>query len=710
MERETFSSPEIAAVLNASFIPIKVDRECRPDIDEIYMNYVTSTTGSGGWPLNVFLTPDLQPIFGGTYWPGPSSRSTSGRRSSGADAESPLTFADVLAKMKLVWSTQRDRCIQAAGDITNQLRDFAAEGTHQQSPLTDSSEDEPLELDLLDDALDHFIERYDSQYGGFVPSTPNGPKFPNPPNLTFLLRLGAAIAYPSTHTRFGFPAPVPGILGKPSCAEAATIALHTLLSISRSGLRDHLGFGFHRYSVTPDWNLPHFEKMLPDNAQLLSCYCNAWALSKDPEILGTIYNLVEYFTNPDSPIVAASGGWYASEDADSRPSKSDPSADRGEGAYYVWTLKELQSILGERDAGILARHFGVKGGGNVPAKHDLHDEFLTQNVLRIEATPSVLAKEFGLLEEEIVRVIKAGRTKLAEYREKERERPSVDTKIIASWNGLAISALARAANTLASIDKERSQRCYAAAEKAAAFIREMMYDKATGRLGRMYTSEAPVLLESNTAFIDDYAHLTYAAISLYDLTFSHVYLDWALQLQDYTIQNFASDTGGFYQAPTTPSDAEAHQRIIRLKQGSDTSLPSPNGLVVTNLLYLGAYLDSTVPSLTAGPYTRHPTALAYASRAHDTLSAFAIEATQHPFLFPGLLASLVMEEVGVKALVVPEAAPEKQIRRLRGWGRSVVRGSFDKVMICVRAEGAIGGAAGLCREMRESDLNDVDTE
>jgi uncharacterized protein YyaL (SSP411 family) len=187
MQHESFSSPEVAAILNASFIPIKVDREERPDIDEIYMNYVNATTGSGGWPLNVFLTPDLDPVFGGTYWPGPGSSPL--QQTSNSSEDGPLTFTEVLGKMRGIWSTQQDRCSQTAKSSTQQLRDFAAEGTHSQSQSkateTSDSTPEPLDLDLLDDALSHFISRYDPVNGGF--STPSSPKFPTPPNFSFLL-------------------------------------------------------------------------------------------------------------------------------------------------------------------------------------------------------------------------------------------------------------------------------------------------------------------------------------------------------------------------------------------------------------------------------------------------------------------------------------------------------------------------------------------
>ena len=740
MERESFCAPEIASMLNSSFIPIKVDRESRPDLDEIYMSFVTATTGSGGWPLNVFLTPDLQPVFGGTCWPGQSTSLPGSRRGS-IEAEAPITFADVLAKMQNVWSSERVRCLESAHEITNQLKAFASEGGQQQYPPSESSEDEPVDLDLLDDALDHFITRFDFKYGGFTPSTPHGPKFANPPNLTFLLRIGASVAYPSTHTRFGFPAPVPGILGKESCVKAAAIALQTLLGISRSGMRDHLGLGFHRYSVTPDWNLPHFEKMMVDNALLLSCYCDAWALSKDPEILGTIYNLVEYFTSAQSAIVNPDGGWYASEDADSLPIATATSIhptipEKKEGAYYVWTLKDFESVLNERDAMILARHFGVKADGNVPAERDPQDELLNQNVLHIAMTPSLLAKEFGLPEDEIVKIIKSGRQALSEGRNTRRDKPAVDTKIITSWNGLAITALARASNTLADVDRERSKRCVDAAEKGLRFIQENMYDTSTGKLSRIFipsqhdlangtTSTAnPQNSETNQAFLDDFAHLTLASLALYDLTFHQPYLTTAVKLQDYTIAHFSADTGGFYQAPVHSEDAD--QRILNLKPGSDTSLPSPNGLVAMNLWYLSGYLDTLsldahatndttgiprTPNTISTPTKLSDKASSYIGFAKRTLGTFSIEMLQHPFLFVSLLSGLVIQEGlnGVRSLIVPRDMEEREVRKLRGWGRTVVRGDVDRVVRCLRdGDDGEGKASGLCRELRDGELDDVD--
>jgi uncharacterized protein YyaL (SSP411 family) len=466
------------------------------------------------------------------------------------------------------------------------------------------------------------------------------------------------------------------------------MALHTLLTISRSALRDHLGHGFHRYSVTPDWNLPHFEKMLPDNAQLLSAYCDAWALSRNAEILGTIYSLVEYFTSPESPIVSKDGAFYSSEDADSRPSKSRSDSQRKEGAYYVWTLRRLGTVLGnERDAAILARHFGVNADGNVPAEHDTNDEFLTQNVLHITATPSILAKEFGMPEEGIVKTIKAGKKRLAEWRQRERERPAVDEKIVAGWNGLAISALCRASNTLVEIDEGRSKRCREAALRSAAFVRDKMWNEEDGSLKRFTSSRSSQNGDDSVACVDDYAYLAASCLALFDMTFDKSYLHWAERMQEYLDKHFRDeDAGGYFQVPSTTGSPSQH--IVRLKPGTDTALPSPNGVIAMNSLYLASYLNDTEG--------RHIKA------ARQTMDAFAVEVIQHPFLFVTMVGAVVLECVGVRNIQVEGEISEAEIRGLNGWGRTLVKLSSSgakKVLLCEN---------GVCREVVEGELDKMD--
>lgn len=500
MEKESFMAPEVATVLNQSFIPIKLDREERPDIDDVYMNYVQATTGSGGWPLNVFLTPDLEPVFGGTYWPGPNATSLPR-----LGAEGPVTFVDVLEKLRDVWDTQQLRCRESAKEITRQLREFAEEGTRR-GPS--KGQEEELEVELLEEAYRHFASRYDPVNGGFS----TAPKFPTPVNLSFLLRLAK------------YPTAIADVVGHEECTNATEMAVSTLVKMARGGIRDQIGYGFSRYSVTANWSLPHFEKMLYDQAQLLDVYVDAFNASGDVELLGAIYDIVTYVTS--SPILSSNGAFNSSEDADSLPSPQD--TEKREGAFYVWTLKELQQILGQRDAEVCARHWGVLSDGNVARGNDPHDEFMNRNVLTIAATPSKIAKEFGLGEDEVVRIIKASRKKLREFRDTHRVRPDLDDKIIVSWNGLAIGALAKCSVLLENIDKERSDHCKSTAEKAAKFIRQNLYEPETGQLWRVYRGDA----RGNTpGFADDYAYLTAGLIHLYEATFNDEHLQFAEKLQ-----------------------------------------------------------------------------------------------------------------------------------------------------------------------------------
>jgi len=497
MERESFMSPEIAQILNSSFIPIKMDREERPDVDAIYMNYVQATTGSGGWPLNVFVTPDLEPVFGGTYWPGPDHSMT-------ASIGGAVGFIDILRKMRDVWTQQEGRCRESAKEITRQLREFAEEGVHSHPENTDG---DGLELDLLEDAYQHFRRKYDSVNGGFAIA----PKFPTPVNLSFLLRLGQ------------WPDTVKHVIGEEECERAAAMAINTLRNMARGGIRDQIGYGFSRYSVTRDWSLPHFEKMLYDQGQLLDVYLDAFLATRDPEMLGVVYDIASYLASP--PIAAPTGGFYCAEDADSYPSRSD--TEKREGAYYVWSMKEFTNVLGAHDADVCARFYGVTADGNVARENDLHDEFISQNVLKIHSTPKTLAKEMGMPEDQVTDILKEGRRKLREHRDRERPRPALDDKIIVAWNGLAISALARTSAVLGDIDPAKAEECRAAAEKAVAFIEEELYDSTSKSLWRVYREgrgDAP-------GFCDDYAFFIQGLIDLYEATFEDRYLEFADILQ-----------------------------------------------------------------------------------------------------------------------------------------------------------------------------------
>ena len=495
MERESFENEEVATILNDEFIPIKIDREERPDIDRIYMNFVQATTGSGGWPLNVFVTPDLEPVFGGTYWPGPSS--------STAAFEDQVDFLGILNKLSTVWKEQEDRCRQDSSQILEQLKDFSAEGTFGDR-LGEGADG--VEIELLEEANQHFASTFDSTNGGFG----SAPKFPTPSKLAFLLRLGQ------------YPQVVQDVVGPSECRNAENMAISTLRKMARGGIHDHIGNGFARYSVTADWSLPHFEKMLYDNAQLLHIYLDAFLLSRDAELLGVVYDIASYLT---TTLAHSAGGFYSSEDADSLYRRGD--SEKREGAFYVWTKREFENVLGSQAEPILSAFFNVSSHGNVEPENDPHDEFIDQNVLAIVGNPTTLGSTFGIKEEEVVRIIKEGKEALKAHREKDRVRPELDDKIVVSWNGIAIGALSRTGAVIKGFDPTKSEEYLGAALRAASFIKENLYDEEKKVLYRIWREGRG----DTQGFADDYAFLIEGLIDLYEATFDEKWLHWADDLQ-----------------------------------------------------------------------------------------------------------------------------------------------------------------------------------
>lgn len=674
MARESFSCKDVAAILNESFIPIKLDREERPDVDDVYMNYVEATNGSGGWPLNVFLTPDLEPVFGGTYWPSPDSASNLATVVPTREEIPMISFIEILEKLRDLWETQQWRCRESARGITQQLKEFAEEGTHstpakdeKKGAVIDKTEvtSRDLEIDLLEETYQNFAARFDTYHGGFGLA----PKFPMPSNLSFLLRLAR---YPSS-------APVADIVGYDECKYATQMVVETLIAMARGGLHDHLGHGFARYSITADWGLPHFEKMLSDQAQLLDVYLDAFEATRHPELLSAVFDLIGYLTSP--PILSPeTNAFYCSEDADSLPARPDSSSSnhsdkddavnhKHEGAFYTWTLREFVNILGTRDAEVCARYWGVEADGNIPRDYDPADEFLNQNVLSVRATPSSLARDFGLSEEEVVKIIKHARKRLDEHRRTRRVPPDVDDKIVAGWNGLAIHALAKASIVISAIDEDRARTCLEVAEKCMQFVRREMIDKESGQIWRVWRHGTRT---RTPGFAEDYAYLTHAAIRLYYATFDDEYLQFADKLQGmyrkpfplpfgsivgpkkkkkpvannsltvYLNKHFLSyddpidpdKSTGYFTTPS-PFPSGVPPPLLRLKQGTDSAHPAANGIIVQNLLRLSHLLNDEK----------------YAKLAEETVTAFAAEILQHPFLFVNLLDGVVGLEIGVKGIV-----------------------------------------------------------
>ncbi|WPH04027.1 Hypothetical protein R9X50_00691100 [Acrodontium crateriforme] len=616
MAHESFDDPRIAQLLNEQFIPVKIDREERPDIDRQYMDFQQATSGGGGWPLNVFVTPDLEPIFGGTYWPGPNSD----RANMGG-----TTFDQILEKVAQTWREQEAKCRESGKQITAQLREFAQEGLLGGSADSKASSD--LELDIVDDAFQHYKSRFDAIHGGFG----GAPKFPTPIHLRALLRLSAH----SPEVR--------AIVGEDECAYARMMAIKTLECMAKGGIKDQIGHGFARYSVTRDWSLPHFEKMLYDNAQLLPLYLDAWLLTKSPLFLDMVHDVAAYITG--TPMASPLGAFNASEDADSLPNAK--AAHKVEGAYYVWTLTEFQNILTEQEVTVCAKYWNVLAEGNIDSRFDAQGELIGQNTLCVQCEPADLAKELDLSEEDVKRTISDGRRKLLLHREKIRPRPDLDDKIVTAWNGLAIGGLARVSAALSLSAPVESQIYREAAEKAVQCIQTHLYDANSNTLRRIYR-EGP---GDTAGFADDYAFLIAGLIDLYEATFNSAWLEFADTLQQTQIKEFWDEQNSAFFSTT----ANQPDILIRTKDAMDNAEPSTNGVSAANLFRLASLLGDEQ----------------YETLARKSVAAFEVEIGQHAGLFTGMLSSVLASKLGIKSVIISgsgpsaDAALDKVHRRMR---------------------------------------------
>ena len=492
MERESFEDEEVAKALNDSFIAIKVDREERPDIDHIYMNVCQALTGSGGWPLTIIMTPDKKPFFAGTYFPKKARMGYPG-------------VLEILEKTMDSWNTQKDSLLEASENILEHIR-------------SDSGADSEGELSLetANKAFNSFKTNFDSEHGGFGRS----PKFPTPHNLQFLLRYWKATNDP----------------------DALKMVEKTLVSMYRGGIYDHVGFGFSRYSTDRKWLVPHFEKMLYDNAELAIIYLEAYQATGKKQYGEVARQIFEYVLRD---MTSTEGGFYSAEDADS---------EGVEGKYYVWSPKEITDILGEDAAVEFNGYYGINEKGNFEEKsipNLLHNE---EAFNRITANP-----------------VEDYRKKVFEAREK-RVHPYKDDKILTAWNGLMIAALAMGARVL-------SNKKYAeAAEKAIAFIKSKLVREDGRLLARYREGEA-----AYSGYLDDYAFLTWGLIELYEATFKAEYLKFALALNKDMLKYFYDeDNGGLF---LYGSDSE--KLIVRPKDVYDGATPSGNSVAAVNLLRLG---------------------------------------------------------------------------------------------------------------------------
>jgi uncharacterized protein len=543
MERESFENDDLAAILNRWFVPVKVDREERPDVDRIYMTFVQASTGSGGWPMSVFLTPELKPFFGGTYFP-PDNRY--GRPGFGA----------ILERIAEAWRIDRGRIVQSSGDVVAQLTQYAG-ASGPSIGMPDKS--------VLDSAFQHLRRMYDSAHGGFG----GAPKFPRPVVFNFLLRYYARSPEQETSQ------------------EALEMTLETLRAMANGGMHDQLGGGFHRYSVDERWFVPHFEKMLYDQAQLALSYLEAFQITHDPFFAKIARSTLDYvlrdMTHPE-------GGFYSAEDADSVIDPANPT-EKGEGAFYIWSADEL------KDFPTFASIYGVEPNGNVP--DDPHGEFTGKNILYLRRP----------LDEATETELQPAKAALLAIRSK-RVRPYLDDKILTAWNGLMISAFATGAQVL------DDPRYLTAAQRAAKFILKRMYDATSGILQRRFRDGDAAI----PGFLDDYAFFIGALLDLYEADFNPGHIEVAIQLTAKMRELFEDTAEGAFFS-TAAGDSSL---VMRMKDDYDGAEPSGNAVALLDLLRLAHFTDRAD----------------YREGAERTLGALGAKIAQQSVAVPQMLVSL----------------------------------------------------------------------
>ncbi len=534
MERESFSDTEVAALLNRYFVSIKVDREERPDIDQVYMTVTQTITGRGGWPNTVFLTPERKPFFAGTYFPKNTRWGTTG-------------LMELLPKVADIWQNDQQNILKSADQIT----EFIAT---RRPPDSES----PLDKSLFEQAYSALSELYDAEFGGFGPP----PKFPTPHVFAFLLR-----QYYHTQN-----------------SQALAMVEKTLTRMRLGGIYDHIGFGFHRYSTDRQWLVPHFEKMLYDQALLAIAYTEAYQATQNIFYAQTANEILTYILRD---LTSAEGGFYSAEDADSEGI---------EGKFYLWTLPQVQSILGKGETQTFSKIFNMDANGNFTSPEAEHAT--GSNILHLQKRLPDVAKKLGLPEKQLQQRLEKNRSQLFSVRQK-RVHPFKDDKILTDWNGLMIAALAKAGKSLG------EPGYTASAVKAADFMLRKLRTE-NGRLVKRYRNGNAGL----PAHLDDYAFTVWGFLELYEATFQAKYLQEAININDQMLAHFWDDAGGGLFM--TADDSE--KLLIRSKDIYDGAIPSGNSVATLNLLRLGhmtgrqEYLKKaeSIIRAFAGSVTRYP--------------------------------------------------------------------------------------------------------
>lgn len=551
MEREVFENKEIASEMNRIFVNIKLDREERPDIDRIYMASLQAMTGSGGWPMSMFLNHDLKPFYAATYIPPYPSSGMPG-------------FINVIKGIEEAWKLRRIEINNAGDRIIKYIEEISR--NKQQGELNDET---------LTNALNHFKNSFDEEYGGFG----SAPKFPRSPGINFLLRM--AYRY--------------------NDSESADMVVRTLKQIIKGGIYDHLGGGFHRYSVDRLWHVPHFEKMLYDQAQLCINYTEAFQLSGRKEFENVVKETLEYV---DKVLRSPEGGYFSAEDAESAPDISKPDA-KSEGAYYVWTKKEIDKVLGD-DSEIFCYHYGVEPNGNIRSSSDPHGVLRGKNVLYVPGSLETTSEKFSISPEQTGVILSKCKKQLLLIRET-RLKPHLDDKILTNWNSLMISAFIKAYQVFGVKDYLLK------AMSATDFILAKLYKN--DRIYHRYRL-GDVAIEG---LLEDYALLISALLDLYDACFDEKYLTSALNLADLMIHNFYDDQNhGFFDT------MQSKDIIVRTKEDYDSAEPAGNSIAIYDLLRLSYLIgDKNLSEI-----------------AEKSLKSFSLNMKKIPYAMPQMLISL----------------------------------------------------------------------
>jgi uncharacterized protein YyaL (SSP411 family) len=570
MEREVFENDKIAKLMNEMFINIKVDREERPDIDRIYMTALQAMTGSVGWPMSMFLTYDLKPFYGATYIPPYSKYGLPG-------------FEDIIIQIDKIWKSRKEEIFETGSKIIEVIKQAS------ENQITEKEFDN----EIFNSAYNQFKGIYDEEYGGFG----SAPKFPRAPGMNYLF-----------YDYFRF-----------NRKDSLQMAIRTLFFMARGGICDHLGGGFHRYSVDRWWRTPHFEKMLYDQALITINYIDAFKITKEDHFKLIAAETLKYVSEK---LTDANGGFHSAEDAESAIDLDNPKI-KQEGAYYVWNKTEIDKLL-SKDSEILCYYYGITEEGNVPSSSDPHNVFVKKNILYNSHSIKETAEKFDLQINEAASLLNSCKQVLLNARNK-RPAPFKDDKILTSWNALMISAFAKAYQVF------NVTEYVTKAINAAEFIINNLYDKNSGILLHRYRDNNSDI----EGTLNDYSFFINSLIDIYECTFDEKYLKFALELSEIMINVFYDrDNFGFFDTSSNDNSI-----IVRTKEDYDSAEPTGNAYAIISLVRLSYITDKSV----------------LYDIAYKSIKSFYTKIYKMPYSMPQMLIALDMILNKPKQFVIYDA-------------------------------------------------------